>query len=68
MMKMNLFLKTPLDGCFCDKLSSFQNLLDQDISLSVHTRNLQTLVIEMYNLSKGIATKIFTDIFRYFQL
>ena len=68
MMKMNLFLKTPLDGCFCDKLSSFQNLLDQDISVSVHTRNLQTLVIEMYKVSKGIATKIFTDIFRYFQL
>ena len=65
MMKMNLFLGTPLDGCFCNKISSFQNLLDQDISVLVHTRNLQTLVIEIYKVSKGIATKIFTDIFRY---
>ena len=48
-----------------DKLSSFQNLLDQDRSVSVHTRNLQALAIEMYKVSKGIAPKIFADIFRY---
>ena len=46
-----------------DKLSSFQNLLDQDRSVSLHTRNLQTLAIEMYKVSRGIAPKIFADIF-----
>ena len=46
-----------------DKLSSFQNLIDQDSSVSVQTSNLQTLAIEMYKVSKGIAPKIFADIF-----
>ena len=46
-----------------DKLSSFQNLLDQGRSVSLHTRNLQTLAIEMYKVSRGIAPKIFADIF-----
>ena len=46
-----------------DKLSSFQNLLDQDRSDSLHTCNLQTLAIEMYKVSKGMAPKIFADIF-----
>ena len=46
-----------------DKLSSFQNLLDQDRYVSVHTRNLQTLAIEMYKVSKGNVPKIFADIF-----
>ena len=45
------------------KLSSFQNLLDQDRSVSVHTRNLQTPSTEMYKVSKDIKPKIFADIF-----
>ena len=31
-----------------NKLSSLQNLLDHDRTVSVHTRNLQTLAIEIY--------------------
>ena len=45
------------------KRSNFQNLLDQGKSVSVHTRNLQILAIEMYKVSNHIAPKIFTDIF-----
>ena len=33
-----------------DKRSSFQNLLYQDRSVSVHTYNLRTLAIEMYKI------------------
>ena len=46
-----------------DKLSSLQNLLDQVRSVSVDIYNLQTLAIEMYKVSKSIATKMFPDIF-----
>ena len=46
-----------------DKLSSFQNLLDQDRSVSVNTRDLQTFAVETCKVSKGIAPKIFADIF-----
>ena len=46
-----------------DKHSSFQNLLNQGRSVSVHTLNLHALATEMYKVSKGIAPKIFSDIF-----
>ena len=46
-----------------DKHSSFQCLLDRDKSVSIHTRNLQILATEMFKVSKGIAPKIFADIF-----
>ena len=62
--KINRLHETCLRIVYNDKFSSFQNLLDQDRSISVHTRNLQTLAIEMYKVSKGIAPKIFADIFR----
>ena len=61
--KINRLHERCLRIVYNDKLSSFQNLLDQDRSVSVHTRNLQTLAIEMYKVSKGIAPKIFADIF-----
>ena len=46
-----------------NKLQNFPNLFDQDRSVSVHNPNLQTLAIEMYKVSKRIASKIFADIF-----
>ena len=53
-----------LRNVYNDKRSSFQNLLDQGRSDSVHTRrNLQARAIEVYKVSKGIARKIFADIF-----
>ena len=62
--KINRFQKRYLRIAYNDKLSSFQNLLDQDKSVSLHTRrNVQTLAIKMYKVSKGIAPNIFADIF-----
>ena len=46
-----------------NKRSSSQNLLSRDWSVSVHTRNLQKLALEMYKVSRGIVTKILADIF-----
>ena len=61
--KINRLHKRCLRMIYNNKLSSFQNLLDQDRSVSAHMRNLQTPAIEMYKASKGIAPKIFADIF-----
>ena len=61
--KINRLHERYLSTVYNDNLSTFQNLLDQDRSVSVHTRNLQALAIEMYKVSKGIAPKIFADIF-----
>ena len=61
--KINRLHERCLRIVYNDKLSSFQNLLDQDRSVSVNTRSLHTLAIEMYKVSKSIAPKIFADIF-----
>ena len=61
--KINRLHKRCLRVAYNHKLSRFQNLLDQDRSVSAHTRNLQTLLTEMYKVSKGIAPNIFADIF-----
>ena len=61
--KINRLHERCLRIVYNNKLSSFQNLLDQDRSVSVQIRNLQTLAIEMYEVSKGIAPKISSDIF-----
>ena len=46
-----------------DEKSSFAELLTKDGSVTVHHRNLQFLVIEMYKVYKGIAPSIMSDIF-----
>ena len=37
-----------------DKTSSFENLLEKDGSISIHNRNLQVLVIEIFKINRGI--------------
>ena len=48
-----------------DYNSTFQELLNKDNSVSIHHRNLQTLVIEMYKvkhkLSPSIMNQVFTE-------
>ena len=46
-----------------DKQSNIQRLLDQDGSVTIHTRNLQTHSIKMYEIYKDVALKIFVDFF-----
>ena len=61
--KINRVHERCLSITYKDNLSSLQNLLDQDRSVSVHTCNQQTLAIEMYKVSKRIAPTIFADTF-----
>ena len=61
--KINRLNKRCLRILYNDKGSSFQNLLDQEKPVSVHTRTLQVRAIKMYKVSKGIVPKIFADIF-----
>ena len=47
-----------------DKTSSFEELLDQDKSVSIHTRNLQMLATEMFKVYRGMSPPIISKLFR----
>ena len=47
-----------------DKTSSFEELLEQDKSVSTHTRNLQMLATEMFKVYRSMSPPIFSELFR----
>ena len=63
--KINRLHERCLRQIYNDKHSTFHELLEKDRSVSIHTRNLQFLVTEMYNLVKGISLTIMQEIFRF---
>ena len=46
-----------------DGLSSFEELLERDNSVSVHNRNIQCLAIELYKVFNDICPDIMKDVF-----
>ena len=60
--KINRIHKQSLRLVYQSNLS-FSVLLDLDISVTVHQRNLRVLVTEIYKVKYGIAPEIMKDIF-----
>ena len=48
---------------YCDKTSSYEELLGKDGSVSIYHRNMQSLAIEMYKVKNEFATTITANIF-----
>ena len=46
-----------------DKQSSFDELLEKDGSVSIHERNFQVLLTEMYKISNDLSTPLMKDVF-----
>ena len=46
-----------------DKLSSYEELLEKDGSVSVDHRNIQSLVVEMLQIKHGQSHEIVTNVF-----
>ena len=49
--------------CTGDQSSSFEKLLEQDKSVTIHTRNLQILATEMFKVYRNKSPPIFSEIF-----
>ena len=62
--KINKLHERCLRIIYNDKLSSFNELLAKDGSVTVHIRNLQVLAIEMFKVSKGLCPSVFSNIFK----
>ena len=63
--KINRLYERYLRLIYNVKHSIFHELLKNDSSVSIHTRNLQFLLMEMYKLAIGISPTIMQEIFRF---
>ena len=61
--KINSLHERALRITYGDKPSSFNELLGKDKSVSIHHKNLQALVMEMYKISNNISPTTLKDIF-----
>ena len=48
---------------YLDEISSFEELLTKDGSVTIHHRNLHVLAIEMFKVINGMAPTFMNDIF-----
>ena len=48
---------------YSDSVSSFEDLLDKDRSVSVHVRNIKTLATEMFKVSNKLTVPLMNEIF-----
>ena len=60
--KINRLHEIWLRIIYCDKQSSFEELLEKDRSVSIHERKLQILVTEMYKIGKGMPPPQITEL------
>ena len=61
--KINRLHERCLRIVYSDKTSSFENLLERDGSVTIHTRNLQTLATEMFKVYKNLSPATIADLF-----
>ena len=48
-----------------DKSSSFRELLERDNSVTIHERNIQVLLTEIFKIKSGAAPEIMTEILKF---
>ena len=62
--KINRIHERSLRVVYNDKKATFKELLDKDKAVSIHTRNLQILVTEMFKVKIGESPSIMHEIFQ----
>ena len=64
-MKINHVHKRALRLVYNDYQSSFEVLLKNDKSISVHHRNIHSVAIEMYKVKNNLSPPFMKEIFNY---
>ena len=64
-MKINHVHERALRLVYNDYISSFEDLLKNDKSLSIHHRNIHNVAIEMYKVKNNLSPPFMKDIFDY---
>ena len=62
--KINRLHERCLRVIYNDKTSSFEHLLENDNSVSIHHSNIQSLAIEMYKVTNGLSPEVMNEIFQ----
>ena len=50
---------------YSDKSSSFRKLLERDNSVTIHERNIEVLLTEIFKIKSGAAPEIMAEIFKF---
>ena len=61
--KINSIHERALRITYQDHISTFQELLNKDNSVSIHHRNFQALATEMFKIHRGLSPDILREIF-----
>ena len=61
--KINRLHERCLRIVYSDSMSSFEDLLHKDSSVSVHVKNIKTLAIEMFKVSNKLTIPLMNEIF-----
>ena len=62
--KINRLHERCLRVIYTDKTSSFEQLLENDNSVCIHHRNIQTLATEMYKVTNGLSPVMMNEVFQ----
>ena len=62
--KINKLHERALRLVYDDRLSTFEELLNINKSVTIHHRNLQVLATELYKVHRGLASELMNDIFK----
>ena len=62
--KINRLPERSMRLIYGDKTSSIEELLEQEKSVSIQTRNLQMLATEMFKMYRSMSPPIFSELFR----
>ena len=64
--KINHLFERALKMIYEGSTSSFDTLLEKDMSFSVHNRNIQQLALEMYKVTISLAPTAISSFFLFF--